>query len=224
MTEPQTTEANPNAGGTDAGSTTGVPSEGTTQKAMLSESTPKADEPVGSKPEQQTEAPKPKAPETYKFNRPEGLPEEYQLDDEVLSTFSESARELDLSQEQAQTVIDKLMPKLYERGFAQQDAIRAGWIEQSKSDKEFGGEKLAENLETAKLAISKLGTPELMKLLDSRLGLGDHPEVVRFMVRVGKMLKEDSHVPPSRASNSPVDPYDDAALAQKLYPSMTRGS
>ena len=72
-------------------------------------------------------------------------------------------------------------------------AIRAGWFEASKSDKEFGGDKLEANLGIAKKALDTFGTPELNKLLVST-GLGNHPELIRLMFKAGKALSEDTFV------------------------------
>ena len=102
------------------------------------------------------------APEKYEFKAPEGK----QFDAEVLSTYSEVARELNLSQEAAQRVLDAMAPKMAERQVAQIEAIRTEWANTSKTDKEFGGEKLSENLSTAKKALDAFGTTELRTLLN----------------------------------------------------------
>ena len=105
------------------------------------------------------------APERYEFQAPEGV----QFDDAVIGAFAEVAKELDLPQDRAQTVLDRMAPLLQSRQVDRIEAARAEWTSQSKADKEFGGEQLAENLGTAKKALDAFATPELRALLDLSL-------------------------------------------------------
>ena len=75
--------------------------------------------------------------------------------------------------------------------------------ESARADKEFGGEKLDENLAIAKTALDKFATPEFTKLLNDT-GLGNHPEVLRVFVRAGKAISPDSVIP-GKAAPSPAD-------------------
>lgn len=132
------------------------------------------------------------APEKYELKAPDGVT----LDTEVLGEFEGLARELNLSQEKAQKVTD-LGAKLAQKWGAQQaeaiQTVAAEWAAASTSDKEFGGDKLDENLAVGKKALEAFGTPELKTLLnESRLG--NHPEVIRFMYRAGKAISEDRMV------------------------------
>ena len=129
------------------------------------------------------------APESYEFKAPEGT----QFDDAVLGAFSEVAKELNLPQDQAQKVLDKMAPVIAARQAEQFQAARTEWAEAAKTDKEFGGEKLTENLGTAKKALDALATPELRTLLEES-GLGNHPEVIRVFYRAGKAISEDRFV------------------------------
>ena len=128
------------------------------------------------------------APESYEFQAPEGV----QFDDAVIGAFAEVAKELDLPQDRAQTVIDRMAPLLH-RQVERIEAARAEWKASSEVDKEFGGEQLAENLGTAKKALDAFATPELRGLLNES-GLGNHPEVIRLFYRVGKATSEDNKV------------------------------
>ena len=126
------------------------------------------------------------APESYEFKAPEGV----QFDDALIGAFSEVAKDLNLPQEQAQKVLDKMAPVMQARQLEQLQAVRADWAESAKTDKEFGGEKLAENLGMAKKALDTFATPELRALLNES-GLGNHPEVIRMFYRTGKAISED---------------------------------
>jgi hypothetical protein len=151
------------------------------------------------------------APETYEFKAPEGRA----FDPEVIAEYSKVAKELNLSQEAAQRVLDSVGPKLAERQAAQIEAIRNGWAESSKADKEFGGEKLSENLSVAKKALDQFGTAELRALLNES-GIGNHPEVIRFMYRAGKAISEDKVIT-GAAATAKSGPKSFADLADALY-------
>lgn len=152
------------------------------------------------------------APEKYEpFVAPEGAP----LDVAVLTQFEEAARELNLPQDKAQQLIDKMAPVMAARQTEQLAQLRTDWAAQSSADKEFGGDKLAENLGHAKKALETFATPELKTILNET-GLGNHPELVRFMVRAGKAISEDKVVlggAPASASQS---------IAETLYPSTKK--
>ena len=89
------------------------------------------------------------APEQYEFKAPEGK----QFDPEVMQSFSDIAKELDLPQEAAQKMLDKVAPKIMERQMQVLETARNEWAESARTDKEFGGEKLNENLVVAKKAL-----------------------------------------------------------------------
>jgi len=153
------------------------------------------------------EGDKPGAPEKYEFKPQEGRV----FDEAILAAYSDVARELNLSNEDAQKVLDKVAPVMAERQLAQIEAAKNEWAESAKSDKEFGGEKITENLGTAKKALDAFGTPELKALLNES-GLGNHPEVIRLMYRAGKAISEDKFVGGRQAA-----PGTNGSLADKLY-------
>lgn len=151
----------------------------------------------------------PKAPEKYEFKAGDGQT----YDAEVMGAFADAARELDLSQDDAQKVLDKVAPVMAARQAQALEAMRNEWTESSRSDKEFGGDKLPENLAVAKKAMDQFGTPELRTLLNES-GLGNHPEVIRLLYRAGKAISEDSRVV-TGGQGTPL-----ATTAQRMYPGM----
>lgn len=153
------------------------------------------------------------APEKYEFTAPEGK----EFDAEVIGQFSDIAKELNLSQEAAQKLVETMGPKIAERQMAQVEMVRNEWAQQAQADKEYGGEKLQENLAVAKKALDSFGTPELRALLNES-GLGNNPEVIRFMFRAGKAISEDTYVGNSTgAANKSSGPQDFNAKANALY-------
>lgn len=145
------------------------------------------------------------APESYDFKAPEGK----EFSPEVLGKFAEVAKELNLSQDAAQGMLDKMAPAFAERQANVIEQARNQWAESSKADKEFGGDKLAENIGVAQKALDQFGSAEFKTLLNES-GLGNHPEVIRFMVRAGKAISEDRIV----TGASGAQPTGDA---RKLY-------
>jgi hypothetical protein len=154
---------------------------------------------------------------TEEAKKPEGAPEKYefantdQLDSAVLNQFSEVARDLNLSQEAAQQVLDKMGPVIASRQSEQLEQARNQWAEDAKADKEFGGEKLQENLSYAKKAMETFATPELRALLNES-GLGNHPEIIRVFVRAGKAISEDRLVTGAQGTTA------SASDPKRLYP------
>ena len=143
-------------------------------------------------------------PDTYAdFVMPEGV----ELDSALLTEATPLFKELGLNQDQAQKLVDFQAKQAQASSESQVDAFNQlmnDWQEQSKNDKEFGGDKFEENVGIARSAIDKFGTPELKQLLEEH-GVGNHPEVIRFMVKVGKLTAEDvpggTNTPPSKAQD-----------------------
>lgn len=124
------------------------------------------------------------------------VPEGFDLKGEAFDELKAFAKEKGLSQEDAQKLVDLgvkqsqgLSARLMEHATKQAEE----WATQTQSDKEIGGDKLPANLSAAKQALETFGTPELKSLLNQS-GLGNHPEVIRFMVKAGKAISEDSEL------------------------------
>tara|TARA_R110000851_G_C12955545_1_gene553739 strand:+ start:38 stop:679 length:642 start_codon:yes stop_codon:yes gene_type:complete len=151
-------------------------------------------------------------PETYAdFTLPEGMT----LDSELLAEALPVFKDLGLTQTQAQGLVDLQSKKAEADAQAQMNDFNQmidGWKDQSKNDKEFGGDKFEENVAIARSAIESFGTPELKDLL-SEHGVGNHPEVIRFMVKVGKLTQEKNIDGGGKPPNVSQD------RADRLYPS-----
>jgi hypothetical protein len=158
--------------------------------------------------EGEADAPK-GAPEAYQFKGPEGS----KFDTKVIEEFASVAKELDLPQDAAQKILDKVGPVIAARQAEARDAAVQQWADDAKTDKEFGGEKLNENLAVAKKALDAFGSPELRTLLNES-GLGNHPELIRMMVRAGKAISEDTMVTGGQGGST------DRAAASVLYPNQ----
>jgi hypothetical protein len=167
--------------------------------------------------EKATETPE-GAPESYEFKTPEGFPEDVTVDSQIHDAYAEAARELNLPQDKAQGLFNKTMTALHKRAVEEQNRQTNEWIKAAKADPEFGGAKLEENLGIAKKALDEFGSDGLRALLNNPHGIGDHPEVIRFLVKVGQAIGEDKFVGGDRGEGGDDT---EAAQAKKLYPSAT---
>jgi hypothetical protein len=131
------------------------------------------------------------APEKYEsFKMPEGV----ELDKELGEGLSAVAKELNLTQAQAQKVAD-LGAQLQQRSAkAQQDNLVATvqqWAKDARADKELGGgEGFDANLAVAQRGIKEIFSAEGLKLLRES-GLGNHPEFIRAGFKAGQLFKND---------------------------------
>lgn len=154
--------------------------------------------------------PAPKAPEKYDFKAPEGQT----FNEVVLDAYSAAARDADLTQESAQKFLDTVAPVIAKQQADAVAAMKAGWVESAKADKELIAGNFDENVALAKKARDTFGTPEFRDLINSS-GLGDHPEFLRVFMRIGKQISEDGKIVKG-------DPPKDApkTTAQRMYPNM----
>ncbi len=133
------------------------------------------------------------APEKYEFKPAEGQ----ELDTAALEQFEPIARELNLTNEQAQKMVDlygtKIMPMVQQQQAEAWQKTTEQWAADVKADKEIGGDKLTANLSAAQRALDQFGDPELKEYLDST-GLGNHPALVKAFIKVGKAMSEDKVV------------------------------
>lgn len=152
-------------------------------------------------------------PERYEFTMPDGV----ELDAKLVEQFDPVLRDLKLTNEQANKLAGVLASaraadaKAAEEAFAEQVA---GWAKQAQDDKEIGGTAFGENVKVAQKAIAAFASPELKTLLDST-GLGNHPELLKFCMRIGKAIGEDTHNGTASAGGG------QRSLADRLYPNMT---
>lgn len=140
-----------------------------------------------------------KAPEF--FGTPENgeyadflLPDGAQADEALKAEFLPVAKELGLNQAGAQKLVD-FKAKL------DQHAIQ-NWgnhVNELKvtamADPEIGGGNYQPAITAGKQAISRFGNPEFRKMLN-HYGVGAHPEMIRFLAKVGQATGETT-IPPS---------------------------
>jgi len=206
--------------------------------ALGSETTQTADDPaqtpapaVEAEPQQQpTEgAETPKAPEPAAEGEPEpkkveGAPTEYEFkppegqtfDESVMDAFKTTARELNLTNDGAQSILDNVLPKIQEAQDEKLAGLRAEWKELAKNDEEFGGSGFETNVKIANQALDRFGSEEMKSLLIES-GLGDHPAFVRAFFRIGKAISEDTILTGGPKAVAEEDLNDPEVQEKRMY-------
>lgn len=158
-----------------------------------------------------TEQPKdaPVVPEKYDLKIPEGSP----LDNSAVERISTLAKEKGLSNEHAQLLLENESKALSSYVDGQEKQLTKTlneWMEQVKSDPEIGGTSFDANLQLAKDVVNRFGTDKFKEQLE-KSRLGNHPELIRMFVKIGKAMGSDSLVTPG--AQSP----DKKALSDMFY-------
>lgn len=130
------------------------------------------------------EAPAPAVVEDFKLevSKDSGLTENDALEVTAL------AKEAGLSKEVAQKLLDNRATQLknvFETQKTDYENKVIGWKKELENDPEIGGVNFKTSILQANIILDKFASPKLRKDLDST-GLGNHPELVRFIARLGK--------------------------------------
>lgn len=126
------------------------------------------------------------------------MPEGYELDENVAGSLAEACHEMGLSQKAFSNIITKMTPVLEKQ---QADAIQAFKSENYKAflaDKELGGSRARESLETANAAYKNL-VPQDLQDIFARTGLNTHPAMIKMFHSLAKSMSDDTVVRGGRA-------------------------
>ena len=121
------------------------------------------------------------------------FPEGAKLDESVLSSFKNEALRLKLDKDQAQGLVDfqaNVLKMQAEASIAEFNQMKESWRTESK--KELGADYASKLSGVAKI-IDQYGSPELRQVLDDT-GFGNHPQMVKLMVNLSKVLSPDTFV------------------------------
>jgi hypothetical protein len=131
------------------------------------------------------------------------IPENVELADGVLDSFKALAKEQGLNQEQAQKFMD-LQTNQYTAAKESWAKTVTDWQESAKSDPEYGQANFEANSLLANQALDKFA-PELKEFL-AQSGLGNHPDMIRAFVRIGKSISNDTFVDGAKHDGKSKDP------------------
>jgi len=169
------------------------------------------------------------------------IPEGFSMNDEQSTDVSTFVKDLGLDQANAQKAVDKhfeLMDKLRDKGNEAQANVYQEWASATRTDKEFGGNDLAENLSGARKAMNSFSEPAKdangkallhkegpmkgqqmseMEVLMGESGWGNHPAMIRVFHRINKAMSADSYV-----TGTLVPPTSKKTQAETMYPDQDK--
>lgn len=153
-------------------------------------------------------------PESYDLK----LPEDSQLSDDELAKISDTAKELKLTNEQAQKLVDMQADAesaFQEKAETKWKQLTESWVEEVKTDKDLGGDNFEQTMKLADTAMTQFATPEFKEALNES-GYGNHPELVRVFARIGKVMAEDNPI------GGQANQGGERSTADVLYPNMKK--
>nr|DAN75863.1 MAG TPA: putative protease [Caudoviricetes sp.] len=126
-------------------------------------------------------------------------PEPYALDFGVYGENVDAGEAQFLSQIAQESGADaaaasKLVQDLTLWGQVKHEQQVQAWEEASRNDPEFGGEKLQENLSIANRALEAYDPQGEIRAMLAETGYGNHPDLIRFMLAIGRDLSPDRMV------------------------------
>lgn len=151
-------------------------------------------------------------PEAYELTAPEDFP----LPAENLASFTARARELGLSKEQAEGMLQ------WHRDFhaavtgaarQQEIATLQGWGKEIQGDQEFGGSHWKDTLSNARRALAAFDPDGSLRTMLRETRYQHNPSIIRAIARVGKAMGEHDFVGQGgKGSNIPLE--------ERMYPNM----
>lgn len=205
------TEANspaPSAGASEQPKST--PAGGITQNADATQKTNGAANTTEQKPKEGETTDPQKSGKTEEKVVPEKydlkLAEKSLLDKGIVERIAAEAKAQGLSQEEAQSLVTNRENDVA----AFVETRKQTWLQETLSDKEIGGDGLKENVALANRMLDRFASPALKNEL-TKTGYGNHPEMVRMLVRIGKASANDKAIIP-RAHQT-----ESQSLASKMY-------
>lgn len=164
------------------------------------------------------------APEAYAdFRAPEGVT----LDPAIAAEAAPIFKELNLTQDQAQKLVDFYATKTSKINTDLTKAVedmRTTWRNEVMADKDIGGK-----LDQVKVELGRAKDrlpPTVRAAFDEALnitGMGDHPAIVKGIYELAKLVNEGTHVPgggPSPHGQSRDGQVSRPSIAGALYPNL----
>jgi len=156
-----------------------------------------------------------KAPEKYDDFK---MPEDFKVNEKAIGDFQPLAKELGLTQENAQKLIDlwtKTQSETASEWDEASETLDNEWAEKCRTDAEFGGQKFEGSQKNAGYFIDQYKDPELGKALDETRA-GNHPSVFRLLAILGGMMREDG----LKVGNAMKGSTEPKTLAETIYPNQ----
>lgn len=142
------------------------------------------------------------------------LPENALIDAASVEGIASFAKERGLSQEQAQALLERENATAVNQQTMLKEQSQQ-WVKEVLADKEIGGANAKQNVALAHRVIERFASPILVQQLRDT-GLGNHPELLRVFVNIGKLMSDDQLVMGSGA------PKVERSTAEIFYPDMNK--
>ena len=111
-----------------------------------------------------------------------------------LSKIAQDSGELNIPKTWKLAAASKLVQDLTLYGQVKHDLQVEDWEAASRADPEFGGEKLNENLAIANRTLEAYDPQGTIRAMLAETGYGNHPDLIRFMLAIGRDLAPDRMV------------------------------
>lgn len=141
------------------------------------------------------------APESYEFTAPEGVTIEQ--DSAVIAAFSDHAKSLNLTQEQAQEQFSKLATAQADAAKAQHAALVESWANETRKHPTLGGENLQATMVKAAQSLATFDANGEAKALLTETGLINHPAIISLLVQHRDAISDDRFVAGNPAEEKP---------------------
>ena len=163
----------------------------------------------------------PDAPDGYQIKKPE-LPEGVQWDGEFEKTAVAQMHKAGFTPSQVQAAIDLYASQtlnLHKSGAdalaAREQEATAAQEEAQKALRAEWGKAYDTKLQYASRAVAHLGGENLQKFMNENPAIGNHPEMIKAMAKVGELLGEDT-LKVGKSAGGPLTPAEARAEANKL--------
>ncbi len=130
-------------------------------------------------------------PEKYEFKPVEG----FEFDSSVIEAFQPVAKELGLTQDKAQKLVEfqaGIVKQAAEKQQVEFDELRNGWAKET--EKVLGANK-TKALEHSARFMDTFGKDLKVREVLKKTGLENHPDLVQLFARAGAAISEDTHIP-----------------------------
>lgn len=146
------------------------------------------------------------------------VPEGLLLSEDQVQDLKKFAKDSGLSKDGAEALLARengLIQGYVETQQKQLAETQKGWLDSAKSDSEFGGADFNKNAEIAQRLIRDYGSEEFKSALNETK-FGNHPELIRFCVRIGREIQSDTLVKGDRTPIEKPKPIE-AKIFPKQY-------
>jgi hypothetical protein len=146
------------------------------------------------------------------------LSDDLLLDDADIERIEAEVKAQGLNKDQAQALLNNAnnaVKRFVDAQVKEHEAVKEKWLGEIAKDKEIGGDDYKKNIELSHRVMKRFGSERLVTELE-RTGLGNQPELVRLLTRIGRSMSEDTLIIPG--SNDGAKPKDAASV---LYPTTT---